>query len=226
MMIYSHQHDEGESLSEHITMKAGSISCLVARELLWLATFYPGVFTILRSLEENFNHSIKAAEVADAIAVKMQLSSLDRQILCRGMLTHDIGKMYWPAELHTKRYLHHDEWVIIRFHSVAGHRYLMLNQYPEICARIALKHHERIDGSGYPQGLGFGELQVTERIAAVADCFEALTAPRPYRKANFTPLKAAEIMVNERHKYDPEALSSLQYLIEKGTVFCGKALVP
>ena len=81
---------------------------------------------------------------------------------------------------------------------------------------MILYHHERIDGSGYPEGLSGEEIPLSARIVCVADVFDALTSDRVYREA-YDPSKALEIMQSEAcHTFDPVLLERFKHLIEKG----------
>ena len=122
---------------------------------------------------------------------------------------HDVGKIGIPDHILSKPGpLTAEEWKIMKQHSAIGHRILsnsgsdLLN----LAAVIALTHHERMDGTGYPQGLVEDDLPVEGKIAAVADVFDALTTNRVYRKA-FSLGEALEIMRQGKgDHFDPKIL--------------------
>ncbi len=100
-----------------------------------------------------------------------------------------------------------DEYEIMKTHACKGYGILDGSVSPllELAAEIALTHHERYDGRGYPRGLAEQEIPVSGRIATIADVFDALTSDRVYRKAY--PLdRAVEIMRSEVGHFDPELL--------------------
>ncbi|MBI3946908.1 MAG: response regulator [Armatimonadetes bacterium] len=99
---------------------------------------------------------------------------------------HDVGKMGIPDRVLLKPgELDPDEWAIMKQHTIFGHRILQgsASELLEAGALIALSHHERWDGSGYPSGLAGEEIPLWGRVCAVADCFDALTMARPYKPA-------------------------------------------
>lgn len=99
---------------------------------------------------------------------------------------HDTGKIGIPGEILRKpAQLNAEEWVIMKTHTTIGHSILAKSKAPlfRLAAKIALCHHERWDGSGYPQGLKGEDIPEAARIVAVADVFDALTMKRPYKEA-------------------------------------------
>ena len=122
---------------------------------------------------------------------------------------HDVGKIAIPDHILLKPGpLDDDEWVIMRRHCELGHRILSgsKTELLSIAATIALTHHERVDGNGYPKGLSGDEIPLVGRIAAVADVFDSLTSDKVYRKA-LSLKKAFEIMEEGRGtQFDPAIL--------------------
>jgi diguanylate cyclase (GGDEF)-like protein len=98
-------------------------------------------------------------------------------------ILHDVGRVALPENVLAKNEpLTDDEWVLIRAHPVAGARMVETTEYDDIRAWI-LFHHERPDGTGYPEGRGESEVPLESSIIAVADAYEAMTSDRPYRRA-------------------------------------------
>jgi putative two-component system response regulator len=126
----------------------------------------------------------------------------DRAALIRtASLLHDIGKLGIPDRILAKPgRLADDEWDEMKRHTLLGHRLLSgsSSELVELAATIALTHHERVDGSGYPSGFSGDDIPIEGRIAAVCDVFDALTSPRPYRERPFTVEEAMGIMRAER----------------------------
>jgi len=122
---------------------------------------------------------------------------------------HDVGKIGIPDSILAKPTpLSADEWRIMKQHSAIGHRILSnsTSEVLNLAATIALAHHERMDGTGYPQGLVEDEIPFEGKIAAVADVFDALTTNRVYRRA-FPLGQALEIMREGRgDHFDPKIL--------------------
>ena len=98
-------------------------------------------------------------------------------------ILHDVGRVALPENLLSKEEpLTDDEWVLVRAHPVAGARMVETTEYDDIRSWI-LFHHERPDGSGYPEGRGESDVPLESSIIAVADAYEAMTSDRPYRRA-------------------------------------------
>jgi len=101
-------------------------------------------------------------------------------------MAHDVGKLGTPDHILLKPgRLDPDEMVIMRRHASIGHEILKdsASPYMQLAATIALTHHEKFDGTGYPNGLAGEDIPLVGRIVAVADVFDALTSPRPYKPA-------------------------------------------
>jgi HD-GYP domain-containing protein (c-di-GMP phosphodiesterase class II) len=133
-------------------------------------------------------------------------------------LIHDIGKINVPAEILNKSGRISDtEFNIIKIHPQAGHDLLKEIEFPWPVAQIVLQHHERLDGSGYPQGLRGEEIMLEARILAVADVVEAMASHRPYRSALGIEVALEEIKKNRGIYYDPDVVDVCARLFtEKG----------
>jgi PAS domain S-box-containing protein/putative nucleotidyltransferase with HDIG domain len=130
---------------------------------------------------------------------------------------HDIGKIAVPAEILNKPgNLSKYEMNIIRAHSQVGHDILRKITFPWPVADIVLQHHERLDGSGYPQGLSGPDILMEAKILAVADTVEAMASHRPYRAALGIESALAEITKNKGVLYAPEVVTAcIQLFTEK-----------
>ena len=130
----------------------------------------------------TFRHSVGVAEVAERIAAVLGLPAERLQIIRRSALLHDIGKLGVPNSILDKPgRLTADELIVVQSHPWHSARILeRIGAFRDI-ARIAGEHHERLDGSGYPQGLTAAELDLESRLISVADVFGALAEDRPYR---------------------------------------------
>ena len=138
-----------------------------------------------RSDEAGF-HVKRMAELSHVLALAYGLSSEEAEILRRAAPMHDIGKIATPdAVLLKEGSLSPDEWTIMKKHPALGHSILGGSKRPVIAAAatIAHQHHEKIDGSGYPQGLRGNDIHLYARIIAVADVFDALSHVRCYKPA-------------------------------------------
>ena len=143
-------------------------------------------------------HIHRVANIAVMIGKKLVLSSEELESLRLGGILHDIGKIGIPNKILNKPgALTPEEWEIIKTHPDAGTKICMpLKNMLGPALDIIRHHHEKLDGSGYPDGLKGGEISMVARIMAVADIYDALTTERPYRLA-MTKDKAISILLNE-----------------------------
>ncbi len=129
-------------------------------------------------------HQRRVAELAEAVGKRLGLSDERVRGIFWAATLHDIGKLQVPQEILSKpRKLTEIEMAIIRTHSEAGYQILKGIDFPWPIAQMVLDHHERLDGSGYPNGLSGDQVSLEARILAVADAVEARTSHRPYRPA-------------------------------------------
>ena len=129
-------------------------------------------------------HSKRVALFADLIATELDFSRARKRWLVRGALLHDIGKLGVSNEVLDKpAKLDPQEWAAMKGHPDLGAAILERIDAFRRLATIARNHHEKLDGSGYPNGLSGSELDLETRIVTIADIFDALTADRPYRAA-------------------------------------------
>ncbi|RLC38791.1 MAG: PAS domain S-box protein [Candidatus Coatesbacteria bacterium] len=148
-------------------------------------------------------HQKRVAKLATAIAEEMNLPEEQLEGTRLSASIHDIGKIYLPAEILSKpSKLNHLELNLIQSHPWVGYDILKSIEFPWPIAEIVLQHHERMDGSGYPQGLEGDDILVEARILGVADVVEAMTSHRPYRPAHSIETALNEIDKNKGILYD------------------------
>jgi putative two-component system response regulator len=163
-------------------------------------------------------HSGRVAEYADRIAARMGMDSAARNDMRRGALFHDLGKIVIPdAILRKPGTLTAEEREIIEQHPVVGHDLLSPMRTMRKTLPVVFHHHERLDGSGYPEGLSGPAIPMTVRIVTVADIFDALTTDRAYRGALSIPT-AFEILADgvTRGWWDRDAVEELQAVMAGG----------
>ncbi|MBI4766189.1 MAG: PAS domain S-box protein [Deltaproteobacteria bacterium] len=166
-------------------------------------------------------HQRRVAELARSIASEMRLSKDQIDGLRLASLVHDIGKISVPAEILTKpTKLTEIEFDLIKIHAQSGYDILKNIEFPWPIARIVHEHHERINGSGYPNSLTEDEILLESRILMVADVVEAIASHRPYRPANGIEKALEEISKNKGILYDPDVVDACLILFsEKGYSF-------
>ncbi|WP_415518444.1 MAG: HD domain-containing phosphohydrolase [Desulfovibrio aminophilus] len=160
-------------------------------------------------------HQQRVAHLACAMAEEMGLHG-DRVngLRVAGKL-HDIGKISVPAEILAKpSRLTPIEMSIMKTHSEAGFEILKRVSFPWPVARMVLQHHERLDGSGYPEGLRGDEIMLEARILAVADVVEAMSSHRPYRATLGLERALDEVGMHKGGLYDPEAVDACLRLFQ------------
>lgn len=148
--------------------------------------------------DSTLSHSVNTTIYALILGRELAYSKLELKKLAEGTLLHDIGKtLVNPNILYKPAKLTPEEFDYIKKHTTLGYEILKKKStMTEWSRMIALTHHERLDGSGYPNGLKGDEIQQFSRIVAIADVYEALTADRCYR-AGWTNLAASEELIKE-----------------------------
>jgi HD-GYP domain-containing protein (c-di-GMP phosphodiesterase class II) len=145
--------------------------------------------------------------LAKAIAEMMALSENQIEGIYMAGVVHDLGKIYVPAEILSKPSRLNDiEFNLIRTHSQVGYDLLKTIDFPWPIAQIVHQHHERLNGSGYPQGLSEEQILIEAKILCVADVVEAMASHRPYRPARGIDLALEHIQEEKNNLYDPLAV--------------------
>lgn len=162
-------------------------------------------------------HQRRVSELAVAIGKKMGLPDGQITGIKLAGLIHDLGKMGIPLEILTKPgKLTQLEIDMIKEHPKVAYKALKDMRSPWPLADIVLQHHERLDGSGYPNQLAGENILIEARILAVADVVEAMSAMRPYREALGVNAAMAEIKKESGSKYDPNVVEACTELFDTG----------
>jgi len=163
-------------------------------------------------------HEWRVGVISGDIAREMGWSEERSNTLHLIGLVHDIGKMSIPAEILSKPgRLSAIEFELVKTHAEQGYNILKDVKFPLPIAQIIREHHERMDGSGYPQGLKGEEILPEARILAVADVLESMASNRPYRRSLGLEAALKEIETYRVQQFDPEVVDALLRLFrEKG----------
>jgi len=164
----------------------------------------------------TFEHALRVAEISRRIGLQLQLVEDDMEALRLGCLVHDIGKVAIPDDVLLKPGIFDRmDRQIMQVHTLVGASLFAKHHHDYRIRRIILHHHERLDGSGYPYGLKSEEIGQLERIVAVADVFESLTARRPYKKP-ISRSKAIDILKYEvqEGRLDQDIVRILEQITE------------
>lgn len=151
------------------------------------------------------DHADRAGKYAKMIAEEMNLPSMIVKYIEYAALLHDIGKIGISDTILLKKgKLNDDELKIIKQHPIIGYKIILPVQYLYPIAPLVLYHHERYDGTGYPEGLSGEEIPLGARIVAVIDAFDAMTSDRPYRKAPSVKVAISELKKGSGKQFDPK----------------------
>jgi PAS domain S-box-containing protein len=178
------------------------------------------VATIISEMRDPYTagHEKRVAAIAAAVGAELGLGEAQIEGLRVAGSLHDIGKLSIPAEILSKpARLSALEMVLVKGHPQAGFDVLNSMEWPWPVAQVALQHHERMDGSGYPNSLKGDDILLEARIMAVADVVEAMSSHRPYRAGLGIDAALAEILRGRGSIYDARVADACLHLFrDKG----------
>jgi putative two-component system response regulator len=181
------------------------------------------LFTLARSIEGKdpytHGHCERLSDYSARLGEHLGLSEEQIVALRRAGVVHDVGKIAVPDAILLKpSSLTPDEWTLIREHPVVGERICAPLKSFRFVLPIIRHHHEKFDGSGYPDGLRGEEIPITARALQIVDVYDALTTDRPYKKA-FSITDALQTMKQEVAKgwWDPHVFDEFERLVRSGT---------
>lgn len=166
-------------------------------------------------------HSIRVMKYAVAIGDSLRLSAKSIETLKLAGLLHDIGKVDTCASLIEKKGgLTRSEFELVKMHPVHGAEILCQTDTLFRVAEIIRHHHERFDGTGYPDGLRGDNIPFLSRILYVADAFDSMTADRPYRKAPGKEYAVSELVRYSGTQFDPLIVGEFMKIVENFPYDC------
>lgn len=168
---------------------------------------------------ETGYHITRISRYTRLIADTIGMGSTFCQLIEHASPMHDVGKIGIPDHILLKQgKLDHDEWVVMQKHCLYGFEILSdsSSEFMQMGASIALHHHEKYNGLGYPHGLAQDKIPVEARIVAVADVFDALTSVRPYKKAWSLEDAFNYLLEQSGQHFDPECVNA--FLINKNEI--------
>jgi len=167
-------------------------------------------------------HQRRVADITVAIATELGLDDDQREGIRLAATIHDIGKIGVPVEILTRPGdLRPEEHARLETHPNTGYEIISGIEFPWPIAEMVLQHHERLDGSGYPNGLHDDEIVLGARILAVGDTVEAMTNDRPYRSALGLDAALAEIQAGRGTRYDADVVDACVRLADRGQLPLG-----
>lgn len=184
------------------------------------AGYHASIVSLASALEARdgytIGHGARVAALSVLIGRGMQLSPERLRGLAQGALLHDVGKIGVPdAILHKAGPLTAEEFEVIQEHPSRGD-VMLRNAYPGAVERAVIRHHhERLDGSGYPDGLAGDAIPLEARIAAVADVYDALRSARSYREAWSRDRAIDQIREGANSHFDPRCVEALLRVVDR-----------
>lgn len=194
-------------------------------------TVRSGYLKTIRALAETVDakdpytrqHSERVARYSRAIAEELRLPAGQIETIEVGALLHDIGKIgISEAVLAKPGRLTAEEFAQMKLHPVIGAKIVAPLSFPSDLVALVRHHHERLDGRGYPDGLGGTDLALSARIVTVADCFDAMGSDRAYRRALSLSSIIAELRRSAGSQFDPEVVDAFLSVLDRR----GRELVP
>lgn len=216
-----------QSLEQNVLMR-----CLEEALLLYVSTcpafdeqdYWQRELQALLKRVDEYDHNTKrhsravmryAVHLYEAMAEELKDIELEEFVVAA--LFHDVGKCNVPGSILRKMgKLTEEEYALVKRHPQDSAT-ILRPKYGDRIANITLMHHERMDGSGYPQGLKGDEIPLAARILMVADSFDAMTSDRGYNRVMTFQEAAAEI-VAQKEKYDPRVAVKLQAMVDNGCI--------
>ena len=181
------------------------------------------LFALAQAVEQRDPHTARHCErlalISVALGMALELDRASLLALCQGGYLHDIGKVGIPDSILFKPgRLTADEWTIMRSHPIRGQEICQHLRSLTPVLPIIRHHHERWDGTGYPDGLRGKQIPLLARLLQIADIYDALTSPRPYKRA-YDVKHALQIIEEETERgwRDPEVVT-LFFQLHKGVI--------
>jgi HD-GYP domain-containing protein (c-di-GMP phosphodiesterase class II) len=174
----------------------GTIADSIVEELLAHKNVLVNIVDIKSLDNYTYQHSVNVAVLSLVLGLQLQLNKFELYSLCLGAMIHDIGKVFVPKEI-IQKYdkLTDKEYHIAMEHALKGYEYLKGSSDITAPARIiALQHHERVNGMGYPEGRKGADINKLAKVVGIADVYDALTSDRPQRRA-LSPNEALEYIM-------------------------------
>jgi putative nucleotidyltransferase with HDIG domain len=210
---------QARHLADQLAVALSNARLIEDMEHLTLGTIEALARTVDAKSSWTSGHSERVAEMAVKIATTMGWDDKQVQTLYRGGLLHDIGKIGVPlAILDKPDKLTEEEYAKVKDHSAIGAKILEpINAYADIIPMV-LQHHERYDGKGYPLGLAGKAINISARILAVADVYDALISSRPYRQG-WIEDKVVDLLKNEAgRQFDPDVVEAFLGTLATSTI--------
>jgi putative nucleotidyltransferase with HDIG domain len=191
------------------------------QRIIELGNAYRGTALVLGDVVEaddayTGEHSKGVVGLSLAVGERLGLNAEQRRNLEFGALLHDVGKIAIPKEIINKPgKLNQQEWTIIKTHTLEGQKMLdRVGGFMREVGLIVRSHHERWDGTGYPDGLAGEAIPLESRIITCCDSWNAMRTDRSYRKALPADIALVELEANAGQQFDPQVVTALIQIVE------------
>lgn len=222
LKLYRLQRDLQDIVDERTLDLRTALESLQESQKKYTSVLEETILAISMTIEKRdpytAGHQWRVSQMAVAIATELGMDAASIEGLRLGAMVHDIGKIYVPVDILTRPGRLSDiEFSLIKVHPQVGSDIMRQVHFPWPVADMILQHHERLDGSGYPNGLKGAEILLEARVIAVADVLEAMASHRPYRPGLGQEPALAEIRRGAGGIYDADvAAACLRLFEEKG----------
>lgn len=217
--VMATEHRAARQLADQVAIAMANASLLEDLEGLSSGALTALARTIDANSPWTAGHSERVTYVSLRLGERLGLSTSDLDTLYRGGLLHDIGKIAIPAAILNKPGpLTKKEFAIVKLHPSTGASILSPIGVYQGTIPIVLSHHERLDGSGYPEGLTGDHIPFLARVAAVADVYDALTSARPYRPGWSVERVVEHITDGAGVEYDRDVTDELVAAVRDGVM--------
>ncbi len=217
----------GRQLANQVAIALANASLLEDLDALSSGALTALARTIDANSPWTAGHSERVTHVSLMLGERLGLSAGDLDTLYRGGLLHDIGKIAIPAAILNKPgKLTDEEFAVVRQHPSTGARILSPIGVYRDTIPIVMSHHERLDGSGYPEGLKGDQIPLLARVAAVADVYDALSSARPYRPGWRVERVVEHITTGAGVHFDAAVTEALVRSVEAGVLGSGRDDTP
>ncbi|MGN0141432.1 MAG: HD domain-containing phosphohydrolase [Roseburia sp.] len=183
----------------------------------------PTVYALTAAIDAKdsytFTHSLNVSKYAVILAEALGMNATDVEIVRIAGLLHDIGKISIPEHILQKTSrLEPEEYAIMKTHVENSTKMIRYLPNMDYVIPAVVGHHERYDGKGYPRGLSGEDIPYMARILTVSDCFDAMTAKRPYKQPLSVAYAINELQKNSGTQFDPDMVSTFVTLIYEGKI--------
>jgi len=206
---------------EQLKNRCNQLESEVAQNYRNLQKITEGIVNIVSKVIETRDpysegHHGRVAKLAIAIAAEMKLSEKRIDGIKFSSMIHDLGKVSLPTDIVSRPgKLFEVEFNLIKNHPNVGYEILKKIEFPWPVAEIVLQHHEKIDGSGYPQGLKGNQILLEAKIICIADVIESMSSSRSYRPAVSIDICLKEIIENKNKLFDSKAVDACVKLFKE-----------